>query len=312
MVDATRHPTLPPTGHKHALNSLLIGLSGLALLLPAHAETAAVIKPLIKPIPHVIPVPVRPTGHKKSPAKSKVMAKEEAHGEGEEESASHWSYVGPRTGPSSWARMNPAYAQCEAGKEQSPVNISGAAPQPIDKLKFSYGLSRLQIVNNGHTIQSNIDGGSTLEAFGDTFELKQFHFHTPSEEQINGKSYPLVAHFVHKSESGKLAVIAILFKVGRENPVIDTLWDRMPKEHGETRTYEERVISPASLLPEKLGFYTLMGSLTTPPCSEGVRWIILKTPAEISAAQLARFRKEYPMNARPIQPLNGRMIVEAM
>lgn len=308
MARSSKTISLQPAGFASILCTALLGW-GIAL--PASAETVHVepVKPLIKPMLRVVPVPVRHPVHKKSPAKK--VAPEEAHGESEEE-INHWSYVGPRTGPSSWARMNPAFSLCDSGKEQSPINVRGASPQSIDKLKFSYGLSRLQIINNGHTIQSNIDGGSTLEAFGDTFELKQFHFHTPSEEQINGKSFPMVAHLVHKSDAGKLAVIAVFFKLGRENPVLDTIWDRMPREHGETRTYDDRVLSPASLLPEKLGFFTLMGSLTTPPCSEGVRWIILKTPVEMSAAQLAQFRKEFPMNARPIQPLNGRMIVEAM
>lgn len=243
--------------------------------------------------------------------KAAKAAKDEKHDAHEEES-SHWSYIGPRTGPSNWGKLNPTFGLCDSGKEQSPVNLTGAAAQDLEKIKYSYGMSKLQIVNNGHTIQVNVDPGSWIDAFGDRFELKQFHFHTPSEEQINGKSFALVAHFVHKSELGKLAVIAVLFKVGRENALINTLWERMPDEHGEARTYEQRVISPASLMPDKPGYYSLMGSLTTPPCSEGVRWIVLKTPVELSAAQLARFRKEFPMNARPIQPLNGRIIVDVM
>lgn len=240
-------------------------------------------------------------------AKAGKAAKVEHH-----EDPNHWSYDGKKTGPNEWGMMNPAYSLCREGKAQSPVNISSAAPQQLDKLKFNYSLSKLQLVNNGHTIQVNVDAGSFLEAFGDKFELKQFHFHTPSEEQINGKSYPLVAHLVHKNEEGALAVVAVLFQTGREHGLIDTLFDRMPEEHGETRTYDERMISPASLLPGKLSYYTLMGSLTTPPCSEGVRWIILKQPVDISAKQLAEFREEFPMNARPVQSLNGRMVFDSM
>jgi carbonic anhydrase len=116
---------------------------------------------------------------------------------------------------------------------------------------------------------------------------------------------------VHASESGSLAVIAVLFKEGRANPTLDALWPRLPEEHGETRSYSERVLSPASLLPDNLRFFTLKGSLTTPPCSEEVRWLILKTPLELSSAQLERFRQFFPMNARPLQALNGREILES-
>ncbi|MFC4161562.1 carbonic anhydrase [Chitinimonas lacunae] len=229
-----------------------------------------------------------------------------------EEDPHHWSYQGVKTGPNEWGMMNPAYSLCREGKAQSPVNITSATPQQLESLKFSYGLSKLQLINNGHTIQVNIDPGSFLEAFGDKFELKQFHFHTPSEEQIRGKHYAMVAHLVHKNAEGALAVVAVLFQPGREHGLIDTLFSRLPSEHGESRIYEERMISPASLLPERLNYYTLMGSLTTPPCSEGVRWIILKQPVDMSSAQLTQFRRHFPMNARPVQPLNGRMVFEAM
>ncbi|QDQ29181.1 carbonic anhydrase family protein [Chitinimonas arctica] len=228
------------------------------------------------------------------------------------EDPNHWSYTGPKTGPQNWSRLNAANTPCSEGKEQSPVNVSGAVGQQLAPLKFSYGMSKLAIVNNGHTIQVNIDPGSWLEALGERYELKQFHFHTPSEELISGKQFPLVAHMVHKSEAGQLAVVAVLFKEGKEHPLLQTHWERLPEEHGESRSYEERSFSPAGLLPGNLKYYTLTGSLTTPPCSEGVRWLILKTPVELSSAQLARFRREFPFNARPVQPINGREILESM
>ncbi|PHV13426.1 carbonate dehydratase [Chitinimonas sp. BJB300] len=231
--------------------------------------------------------------------------------EHEEEDLSHWSYEGKLTGPARWGTMNSAYSQCVEGKTQSPINIEGAVQQKLDPLKIAYGLSKLAITNNGHTIQVNIEPGSWLEALGERYELKQFHFHTPSEEAINGRRYPLVAHMVHMSEAGTLAVIAVLFKEGRPNPTLEAIWPRIPTEHNETRSYSERILSPASLLPDNLTFYTFKGSLTTPPCSEEVRWLVLKTPVEISSAQIERFRQEYPMNARPLQPLNDREVLES-
>ncbi|MGQ5522272.1 carbonic anhydrase [Chitinimonas sp. PSY-7] len=229
----------------------------------------------------------------------------------EEEDLSHWSYEGKLTGPARWGTMNSAYSLCSEGKTQSPINIEGAVQQKIDPLKIAYGLSKLTILNTGHTFQVNIEPGSWLEALGERYELKQFHFHTPSEESIMGRRYPLVAHFVHMSEANTLAVIAVLFKEGRANPILDAIWPRLPTEPGETRSYSERVLSPASLLPDNMKFYTFKGSLTTPPCSEEVRWLVLKTPAEISSAQLERFRQEFPMNARPLQPTNDREILES-
>lgn len=271
--------------------------------LPPKALPPTAGKALPKPIAAPVVKPVKP-------AKPRTAHKE--HEAEHEHNSHHWGYTGPQTGPGAWARMNPAFALCGSGKEQSPVNITATVPQSMDKLRFSYGLSRLQMVNNGHTIQVNVDAGSQVEIMGEPYALKQFHFHTPSEEQINGKPFAMNVHLVHQAEDGRLAVVAVLFKAGRENPLLKTLWERMPVEAQESRSFEERMISPASLLPEKPAFYTFTGSLTTPPCSEGVRWVVMKTPVELSAAQLARFRQAFPMNARPVQPINNRMIVETM
>lgn len=224
----------------------------------------------------------------------------------------HWDYKGPN-GPENWANLSPSYSACRNGREQSPVNITSSYPQDLNKLEFSYGMSKINIVNNGHTIQVNYDPGSFLRIGDEKYELIQFHFHTPSEEMINSKQYSMVAHLVHKNEEGRLAVIAVLFdKAAKDNDVINNLWSRMPKEEKESRIYEESHISAASLLPLNLGYYTFNGSLTTPPCSEGVRWIVLKTPVPISVKQLDKFKEEFPMNARPIQPMFGRNVFESM
>ncbi|MEN9658927.1 MAG: hypothetical protein RL571_2392 [Pseudomonadota bacterium] len=224
----------------------------------------------------------------------------------------HWAYEGS-TGPENWGGMSPSFALCKEGREQSPINITRSYAQEMEKIKFNYGMTKITVVNNGHTIQLNIDPGSFIEALGAKYQLLQFHFHTPSEEAIGGIRYPMVAHLVHKSEDGKLAVVAALIQQGaQDNPLIEALWDKMPSEHNETRTFDKLTYSPAALLPLDQSFYTFMGSLTTPPCSEGVRWLVMKNPLSISARQIARFRKEFPMNARPIQSINARNVMEGM
>lgn len=290
--------------------ALLACLLALPLLAQAN-ETAAPAK-AAETKPPAKAAPAKPAA--KPPAEvppAKAASKPAEAPSAHEEDLSHWSYEGKLTGPASWARMNAGYALCGEGQAQSPVNIEGAVAQKLDPLRIAYGLSRLAILNNGHTIQVNIDAGSWLEALGERYELKQFHFHTPSEEAIGGRRYPLVAHMVHASEAGNLAVIAVLFREGRANPLLEQIWARLPEEHGEMRSWNDRLLSPASLLPDNLRFYTLKGSLTTPPCSEDVRWLILKTPVELSSAQLERFRQAFSMNARPLQPLNGREIAES-
>lgn len=264
----------------------------------------------LTPAPHGAPVKPAAGGHAEPTAISAAPAAS-GHGGGAGHGGGHWEYRG-LNGPDAWADLSPANKLCRSGREQSPINISASFPQDLNKLEFSYGLSKINIVNNGHTIQVNYDPGSYLRIGDDRYELLQFHFHTPSEEMINSKQYAMVAHLVHKSEDGRLAVIAALFEKGKENEFINTLWSRLPREAMESRVYGESEISATSLLPLNLGYFTFNGSLTTPPCSEGVRWLVLKNPVQISARQLEKFRELYPMNARPIQPLYGRTIFESM
>jgi len=178
--------------------------------------------------------------------------------------------------------------------------------------EFAYNSSPLTILDNGHTIQVNYAAGSSLTIEGKRHELLQFHFHKPSEEKINGRNYPMVAHLVHKNEEGKLAVVAVLFRKGADNPLVQTLWDALPKEKGAPQEVAGVNIDIGKLLPASRGYYNFAGSLTTPPCSEGVNWFVLKTPVEISEAQLKRFANVYQDNARPTQPLNGRTVTESL
>jgi carbonic anhydrase len=218
----------------------------------------------------------------------------------------HWSYGG-HGGPAKWAEVDSHFATCKLGKLQSPIDIRGAKTADLPAIKFDYQPSPLKVIDNGHTIQVNYAPGSSIDVGGARYELVQFHFHKPSEEKIDGKSHAMVAHLVHKNADGQLAVVAVLLDKGRANPTIDTIWKHLPKEK-ERETTVDATVDAATLLPRDRGYYTFEGSLTTPPCSEDVRWFVLKTPTRMAASEIAAFGKLYPMNARPTQPRNGRAI----
>jgi len=218
----------------------------------------------------------------------------------------HWSYGG-HGGPAEWGELDQTFATCKRGKVQSPIDIRGAKAAELPAIKFDYKPSPLKVIDNGHTIQVNYAPSSWIDVGGTRYELMQFHFHKPSEEKINGKSHDMVAHLVHKGADGKLAVIAVLLDKGGANPTISEIWKNLPKEK-EKETSVKAMVDAAALLPGDKGYYTFPGSLTTPPCSEGVRWFVLKTPTKIADSEITTFGKLYPMNARPTQPLNGRAI----
>ena len=214
----------------------------------------------------------------------------------------HWDYAGDM-GPENWGDEFPT---CGKGQKQAPLNIVGPFEKTKDALVVNYKEGPLKIVNNGHTIQVNVESGSTLKINKETFNLLQFHFHRPSEEQIDGKPMAMVAHFVHKSEDGKLAVIGVLLNEGKDNEVIKTIWENAPKSEGPEVVFDKVRLNPQNLMPAALNFWNYEGSLTTPPCTEGVNFYILKTPVDISKKQVSEF--PFKRNARPVQPLNGRKI----
>lgn len=222
---------------------------------------------------------------------------------------SRWSYVGA-TGPAKWAKLEKNFAACAAGKTQSPINIPDAEARKGDlsPLLFDYRPSPLRIIDNGHTIQINYAPGSTISVEGKRYELIEFHFHKPSEEKISGKGHDMEAHLVHKGKDGKFAFVAVLLDEGKENALIKTLWSNLPQAKDKESVVDAVKINAIDLLPRDKGYYTFAGSLTTPPCSEDVKWFVLKTPTQISADEIARFARAYPMNARPVQDLNGRDI----
>lgn len=221
----------------------------------------------------------------------------------------HWGYSG-HEGPEHWGELSPEYATCAEGRNQSPVNITEAIDGELPAMAFSYSAGGKEILNNGHTVQVNYAPGSTVEIEGRSFELKQFHFHSPSENTIDGKSYPLEAHFVHADKDGNLAVIGVMFEEGAANTELQKAWAQMPGKASGKEALAQTVDARA-LLPEKRDYYRFNGSLTTPPCTEGVRWVVMKQAETASKAQIEQFARTVGFaNNRPVQPLNARMIVD--
>jgi carbonic anhydrase len=241
-------------------------------------------------------------------AKDSKDAKKDAHGKDskggkpEEKHVAHWDYEG-EMGPENWGKEFPT---CGKGKSQSPLNIKG----PFEKVRYNvvpeYKLGPLKILNNGHTIQVNVAPGSKIRIDGIAFDLLQFHFHRPSEEHINGKPSAMVIHFVHKNDAGELAVLGVLLQEGNENPGIKTLWSYAPPKEGPEVAPDNVAFNPTNLLPREMEFFHYDGSLTTPPCTEKVKFFILKSQVNVSKEQVTSF--PFKMNARPVQPLNERKI----
>jgi carbonic anhydrase len=218
-----------------------------------------------------------------------------------------WKYSG-EAGPDHWSSLSPEFGSC-AGKNQSPVNLTGFIDAKLKPIAFSYKAGVSEILNNGHTIQLNALPGSGITLDGTRFELKQFHFHAPSENQLNGKSFAMEAHLVHADKDGNLAVVAVMFEEGKPNPAIEQAWAQMPKTEGEHLALAAKV-SPLGVLPRHRAYYRFNGSLTTPPCSEGVRWLVMKQPMSASKEQIEAFAHvmHHPNN-RPVQALNARAVL---
>jgi carbonic anhydrase len=221
----------------------------------------------------------------------------------------HWSYDGEGA-PYNWGKISKKYLACENGKNQSPIAIEREAVIGLDlpAIEFDYKDSRFSIVDNGHTVEVKYLGGGGITILGQRYDLVQFHFHRPAEEVVNGKRYDMVAHLVHKNRKGQLAVVAVLLTMGEENPFIQTLWNHMPIEKKKPIAPPKATVDLAKFLPANKAYFHYMGSLTTPPCTEGVAWYVMQSPVEVSAAQVQVFSKVYANNARPTQPNNGRLV----
>ncbi len=220
----------------------------------------------------------------------------------------HWGYEG-ESGPAHWAKLTPEYSAC-AGKNQSPIDLQGFIEAELQPIGFNYKSGGHEILNNGHTVQINYKKGSSITIDNDTFNLVQFHFHAPSENMIKGISYPMEAHLVHADKDGNLAVVAVMIEEGASNPVLESAWKQLPAHAGDNTVLSAEV-DVNKTLPENRDYYRFNGSLTTPPCSEGVRWFVMKDTVTASKAQIDAFKKvmHHPNN-RPVQPVNARPVLQ--
>ncbi len=223
-----------------------------------------------------------------------------------------WSYEGAK-GPEHWGDLDPEYAPCRDGKEQSPIDIRSAEKAELPTLRFEYKSGPLRIINNGYTAVrvDYVHSGDFLVVGDKRYELTQFHFHQPSEEYVDGKPYDMVLHLMHAASDGKVVGVAVLLRAGSTNRTIEQLWKYMPNTAGKSQEIAGVMVNPAELLPDNSGYYTYEGSQTAPPCTGGVTWIVLKTPMEISIEEISTFAKLYPHDVRPVQALNGRVVKQS-
>ncbi|NBW00187.1 MAG: carbonic anhydrase [Betaproteobacteria bacterium] len=282
-----------------------------AVVLSSGSVIAADVKPAAAPAPSAMP-PAPPPPPAAAPAadpppKKAAPTKRAA----KPAPMPHWSYHGA-DGPDNWGKLHASYGLCDSGKQQSPIDIRGSIGVDLPELRFNYAPSRFSVANNGHTLEVAYSAGGSLTFATKTYQLVQFHFHRPAEEKIEGKSFEMVAHLVHRDAQGALAVVAVLMTVGAENPFIQALWNHIPLVAGQAMASAADIsIDLNRFLPKERQLFNYMGSLTTPPCSEGVQWFVFKEPVEVSPEQLRTFARLFPNNARPIQPTHDRLIKES-
>jgi carbonic anhydrase len=220
-----------------------------------------------------------------------------------------WSYEGA-TGPQQWGRLKPEFAKCATGTRQSPIDLHDGFKVQLEPIEFDYRPSAFRVVDNGHTVQALLATDNAIHVLGRRYRLQQLHFHHPSETRVDGRGFDMELHLVHQDDEGRLAVVAVLFDRGAPNAAVQQVWNNLPLEKFEEQP--ARVpLDVARLLPEDRRYFTFMGSLTTPPCSEGVLWMVMKQPATLAPEQVELFARLYPMNARPVQAAAGRMVKES-
>ncbi len=223
--------------------------------------------------------------------------------------AAHWDYNGP-AGPQTWGGLKPEFSLCGSGQRQSPIDIRGGLAVDLEPVRFDYQSSRFSVIDNGHTVQANVAPGNAIELGGNRFELQQFHFHRPSEERIDGRQFEMSLHLVHRDTQGRLAVVTLLLEKGQPQPAVQKVWNNLPLE--KNQDVPARVaLDLNELLPADSRYYTYMGSLTTPPCTEGVQWVVMRQPVTVAPEQIELFARIYPMNARPVQQASGRRIMQS-
>lgn len=242
-------------------------------------------------------------------AEAPLPAGTAAHGsDAPEHGPGHWGYEGVE-GPVHWGHLSPDFGLCASGHAQSPIDLSFANVVADVDVSTSYQRGPLNILNNGHTVQINMADGSSMVSSGNRYALVQVHFHTPSENMVNGKTYPLEAHFVHKDAAGHLAVLGVFFEEGPTNLELAKIIVAAPGQVTGPHAIEGFTFDPRALLPQDMHVYRFMGSLTTPPCSEGVNWHVARQTVQASASQIAALEKLMGHNARPVQPLYDRLVI---
>jgi carbonic anhydrase len=221
----------------------------------------------------------------------------------------HWGYDG-KSGPEYWADLSEDFVTCKAGNKQSPIDLRDSVKAELSPLAFNYRAVPLKVANNGHTIQVDQAGAGSMTFQGREYRLLQFHFHTPSEHHVAGQPREMEAHFVHKNDQGQLAVVGVMIKSGEENAALKAVWEGMPKEIKATEI-KGAVINAGDILPATKHYQHYIGSLTTPPCSEGVQWIVMNEPIEMSPAQIKAFKTVFSHNARPVQAREDRFLLNS-
>ena len=223
--------------------------------------------------------------------------------------ALHWGYAGD-AGPAQWGALRPEFELCASGQRQSPIDIRDGIAVDLQPVHFDYRAGGFAVIDNGHTVQVNVAPGNAIEVTGRRYELQQFHFHRPSEERIQGRQFDMSVHLVHRDPEGRVAVVAVLLERGGAQPVVQAVWNNLPLEKHE-EVPAAAALDPNDLLPADRRYYTYMGSLTTPPCNEGVLWMVMQQPVPVAAQQIGIFSRLYPMNARPVQQAAGRLIKQS-
>ncbi len=225
------------------------------------------------------------------------------------QTAADWNYYG-KTGPLGWGKLDPAFKACSDGREQSPLDIRKThLNKSLKPIEVHYLTGSETLENNGRTIVVHVNPGSYIVADGVRYDLVQYEFRHPSEEAVKGKLTDMSVQFLHKSAEGKLAIVAVRMVMNQDAPnaILATLFADLPRKAGETRKIKE-LVNPAGFFPGNRSYWTYTGSLTTPPCTEGVRWFVMQQPITLSQTQLMKYTWMFHVNTRPFQDAHGREI----
>jgi carbonic anhydrase len=260
----------------------------------------------------LLKVPSSPTAPHGSAPRGRASASAGAGPRTAAEAAPHgpWAYDGA-AGPAAWARLSSDFAACGRVGRQSPIDVRDPILVQLDPIGFDYHPGAFSVVDTGRTVQVDLAPGNTISVLGRRYALQEFHFHHPAETRLAGRAFPLEAQLVHRDGEGRIAVVSVLFEEGADaQPAVQTVWNNLPLEKGEPQPAQAQ-LDPAALLPKDRRHAEFMGSLTAPPCTEGVLWLVMTQPVPVSPQQLAIFARLYPMNARPLQAPGGRLIKQS-